>query len=90
MSADEACIDAAKSRFRPIILTAITTFLGVAPITFETSVQAQFLIPMSASLGFGVLVGTGLLILVIPALAIVYTRAKNAIRRQFEAMAAPA
>ncbi|MDG2004027.1 MAG: efflux RND transporter permease subunit, partial [Novosphingobium sp.] len=57
MKREEAIVEAAKSRFRPIILTAITTFLGVAPITFETSLQAQFLIPMSASLGFGVLFG---------------------------------
>ncbi|MEL7519554.1 MAG: hypothetical protein AAFN48_11450, partial [Pseudomonadota bacterium] len=53
------------------------TFLGVAPITFETSRQAQFLIPMAASLGFGVLIGTALLMLVIPALAIVHFRARR-------------
>jgi len=81
MEPDEAVIDAAKSRFRPIMLTAITTFLGVAPITFETSLQAQFLIPMSASLGFGVLFGTALLILLIPALAIIQMRAVARIDR---------
>ena len=81
MTHNDAVIDAAKSRFRPIILTAITTFLGVAPITFETSIQAQFLIPMSASLGFGVLIGTALLILVIPALAIVHLRTVALIER---------
>ncbi|NQX95708.1 MAG: hypothetical protein HRT64_12460, partial [Erythrobacter sp.] len=58
---------------------AFTTFLGVAPITFETSRQAQFLIPMAASLGFGVLIGTALLMLVIPALAIVHFRARRAV-----------
>ncbi|VVT20712.1 efflux RND transporter permease subunit [Erythrobacter sp. EC-HK427] len=77
MPPEEAMVDAAKTRFRPIMLTAITTFLGVAPITFETSVQAQFLIPMSASLGFGVLFGTALLMLVIPSLAIIHMRAKK-------------
>lgn len=81
MEPDEAVIDAAKSRFRPIMLTAITTFLGVAPITFETSLQAQFLIPMSASLGFGVLFGTALLILLIPALATIQMRATARIQR---------
>lgn len=80
MSPKEAVIDAAKSRFRPIMLTAITTFLGVAPITFETSRQAQFLIPMSASLGFGVLVGTALLMLVVPALAILHMQIKAKLR----------
>jgi len=79
MKEDEAIVDAAKSRFRPIMLTAFTTFLGVAPITFETSRQAQFLIPMAASLGFGVLIGTALLMLVIPALAIVHFRGRRAL-----------
>jgi len=79
MGEDEAIVDAAKSRFRPIMLTALTTFLGVAPITFETSKQAQFLIPMSASLGFGVLIGTALLMFVIPALAILHERARRGI-----------
>ena len=77
MPPEEAMIAAAKTRFRPIMLTAVTTFLGVAPITFETSLQAQFLIPMSASLGFGVLIGTSLLMLIIPALAIIHMRAKK-------------
>lgn len=83
MSPDEAIIDAAKSRFRPVMLTAITTFLGVAPITFETSIQAQFLIPMSASLGFGVLVGTVLLIVVTPAIAVIHSRTSNWVRQRF-------
>ncbi len=75
MEPEEAIIDAAKSRFRPIVLTAITTFLGVAPITFETNLQAQFLIPMSASLGFGILFATAMQQLLIPALAIIQMRA---------------
>ncbi len=75
MERKAAIIDAAKSRFRPVILTAITTFLGVAPITFETDLQAQFLIPMSASLGFGILFGTILQQLLVPALAILQMRA---------------
>ena len=75
MPREEAIIHAAKSRFRPIVLTAVTTFLGVAPITFETDLQAQFLIPMSASLGFGILFGTALQQLLIPALAMIQMRA---------------
>jgi len=78
-----AIIDSAKSRFRPIVLTSVTTFLGVAPITFETSLQAQFLIPMSASLGFGVLFGTVLLMLLIPALAMLQYRANERLKRRF-------
>lgn len=80
MAREEAIIDAAKSRFRPIILTAITTFLGVAPITFETNLQAQFLIPMSASLGFGILFGTAMQQLLIPALAIIQMRGVDAVQ----------
>jgi len=83
MDEDEAIIDAAASRFRPIMLTATTTFLGVAPITFETSRQAQFLIPMAATLGFGVLIGTMLLMLVIPSLAIVHHRARRAVGKLY-------
>jgi len=79
----EAAVDAAKTRFRPIMLTSLTTFLGVAPITFETSIQAQFLIPMSASLGFGVLFGAFILQLLIPALAVIENRAKARIKRYF-------
>jgi multidrug efflux pump subunit AcrB len=85
MSREDAIIDAAKSRFRPIILTAITTFLGVAPITFETDLQAQFLIPMSASLGFGILFGTLIQQLLIPALAILQMRAVDRFKRMFTA-----
>ncbi len=83
MDREEAIVDAAKTRFRPIILTGVTTFLGVAPITFETSLQAQFLIPMSASLGFGVLFGTVLLQLMIPALVMLQMRAGDRINRWF-------
>lgn len=78
-----AIIAAAKSRSRPIMLTSLTTFLGVAPITFETSLQAQFLIPMSASLGFGILFGTVLLMLLIPALVILQHRITAWIKRYF-------
>ncbi len=67
----ESVIDAAKTRFRPILLTSLTTFLGVAPITFERSLQAQFLIPMAAALAFGIVFATVILMLVVPALATV-------------------
>lgn len=80
MPIEEAIINGAKSRFRPIMLTSLTTFLGVAPITFETSLQAQFLIPMSASLGFGVLFGAFILQLLIPALALLEHRGKRKVQ----------
>ncbi|MCH7565033.1 MAG: efflux RND transporter permease subunit [Gemmatimonadetes bacterium] len=71
MPAREAIIHGAKSRFRPIMLTSLTTFLGVAPLVFERSLQAQFLIPMAASLAFGILFATVILMLLVPALATV-------------------
>jgi len=64
----EAIISAATRRFRPIILTSFTTFFGLMPMILETSVQAKFLIPMAISLGFGILFGTGIILLLIPAL----------------------
>ncbi|MDE2794194.1 MAG: efflux RND transporter permease subunit [Gemmatimonadota bacterium] len=74
MPGREAIIEGAKARFRPIFLTSITTFLGVAPLVFETSIQAQFLIPMAASLGFGILFATVVLMMIVPALAMVQYR----------------
>ncbi len=54
----EAAILAAASRFRPILLTSLTTVAGLLPMISETSMQAQFLIPMATSIAFGVLFGT--------------------------------
>lgn len=54
-------------RFRPILLTSMTTFLGLTPMIFETSLQARFLIPMAISLGFGVLFATFVILLMVPA-----------------------
>lgn len=68
-SAEQAIIDGAKSRFRPILLTAVTTFLGIFPLIVERSIQAQFLIPLAVSIGVGVLLGTVLLMVLTPALA---------------------
>ena len=78
MPGREAIIEGAKARFRPIFLTSITTFLGVAPLVFETSIQAQFLIPMAASLGFGILFATAVLMMIVPALAMVQHRVTGA------------
>ena len=66
--AAEAIIAGARERFRAIMLTSITTFLGVAPLVFETSTYAQHLVPLATSVGFGVLIATVLLMLVVPAL----------------------
>ncbi len=58
LSVKEAALEAAKSRFRPILLTTVTTVAGLLPLISETSMQAQFLIPMAVSLAFGVMFGT--------------------------------
>ncbi len=68
----EAAIRAARSRFRPIILTSATTFLGLAPIIFlEKSLQAQIVIPMAVSLGFGIIFATIITLLLIPTLYLI-------------------
>jgi multidrug efflux pump subunit AcrB len=64
----EALLQGGQDRFRPIILTSLTTFVGLMPIMAETSVQAQFLIPMVISLAFGVLFATGVTLLLVPCL----------------------
>ncbi|KLN59409.1 hypothetical protein WH96_18110 [Kiloniella spongiae] len=63
-----AILHGSISRFRPIVLTSLTTFLGLLPILFETSYQAQFVIPMAISLAFGVVLATFVTLLLIPSL----------------------
>jgi multidrug efflux pump subunit AcrB len=63
----EAIEQSGVARFRPILLTSLTTFAGLLPILFETSLQAQFLIPMAISLSFGVLFATFITLLLVPA-----------------------
>ncbi len=67
----EAAFEAGLARFRPIVLTTITTFAGLYPIILETSFQAQFLIPMAVALAFGVLFGTGFILMLFPVIIIV-------------------
>ncbi|MEM8586182.1 MAG: efflux RND transporter permease subunit, partial [Bacteroidota bacterium] len=63
-----------KSRFRPILLTSITTFAGLAPLLLEKSRQAQFLIPMAISVAFGLLAVTVILLVLLPALLVLLNR----------------
>ncbi len=65
-SISEAVIHAAVSRCRPILLTSLTTFVGLSPLMLNKSVQAQFLVPMAISLAFGVLFATAVTLLVVP------------------------
>ena len=71
MSKRDAIIRAGQRRFRPIVLTSLTTFLGLAPMILETSLQARFIIPMAISLGFGILFATVIILLLVPAVFLV-------------------
>jgi len=74
----EAVKHAAKTRFRAILLTSLTTFLGLAPIAiFETSLQAQLVVPMAASLAFGILFATVITLFLIPALYLILDDFQN-------------
>lgn len=64
-----AVIEGAKGRFRPILLTSVTTFMGFTPLILDRSIQAQFMMPFAASLGIGILITTFVLMLVVPAIS---------------------
>jgi multidrug efflux pump subunit AcrB len=76
----EAVAAAGARRFRPILLTSITTFFGLMPMILEPSVQARFLIPMAVSLGFGVMFATGITLLIVPSLYLAVEDVRNAVR----------
>jgi multidrug efflux pump subunit AcrB len=77
----EAIIAGTARRFRPVLLTSLTTFFGLAPMIFETSLQARFLIPMAISLGFGVLFVTLIVLLIVPCGYQIVYDVKNLARR---------
>jgi len=66
-----AVFNSGLARFRPIVLTTLTTFFGLMPMIFETSRQAKFLIPMAISLGFGIVFATGITLVMIPCLYLI-------------------
>jgi multidrug efflux pump subunit AcrB len=78
MSTNGAVMDAAKSRFRPILLTSITTVAGLLPIIMETSFQAQFLIPMAVSIAFGLIFGTIFVLFFFPMIILVHNDMRRA------------
>ena len=65
---EQAIVEAACQRLRAVILTSLTTIAGLTPLLFETSLQAQFLIPMAVSISFGLAFATMLVLLLVPAL----------------------
>lgn len=72
----EAVLTAGASRFRPVMLTSLTTFIGLMPLLFEQSTQAQFLIPMAVSLGFGILFATVITLILVPVNYLIVERIK--------------
>jgi multidrug efflux pump subunit AcrB len=77
--------DCATRRFRPIMLTTLTTFLGLTPMMLERSLQAQFLIPMAISLAFGVMFATMITLFLVPSLYMILEDMKNKISAKTQA-----
>jgi predicted RND superfamily exporter protein len=73
----EAILRSGVARFRPIVLTSLTTFVGLLPLILDNSIQAQFLIPMAVSLGFGILFSTAVTLLLIPCLYLAFEDGKS-------------
>ncbi len=70
----EALIESGERRFRPIMLTSMTTIAGLIPLMMEKSFQAQLLIPMATSLAFGLMLGTSLILLLVPTFYMLYAK----------------
>jgi multidrug efflux pump subunit AcrB len=79
----EAALAAGARRFRPIILTSLTTFAGLVPLLMDQSLQAQFLIPMAVSLGYGILFATGITLFLIPCALLVADDIGRFLKRLF-------
>ncbi|MEM9057593.1 MAG: efflux RND transporter permease subunit, partial [Pseudomonadota bacterium] len=83
-----AVVGAIRRRFRPILLTTLTTFIGLLPMITETSMQAQFLIPMALSLAFGILFAALVMLALVPALLMLGRRGRAAAAVEAEPVAA--
>ncbi|MCF2858241.1 efflux RND transporter permease subunit [Pseudoalteromonas sp. SMS1] len=73
----DAVLTAGAARFRPVMLTSITTFFGLMPLLFEQETQAQFLIPMAVSLGFGIVFATFITLLLVPVNYLIVDKAQS-------------
>ena len=80
----QAAAEGPMRRFRPVVLTSLTTFCGLAPMIFEKSVQARFMIPMALSLGFGILYTTLIALIVVPSLYLIVERMKLRVTGRLE------
>lgn len=77
----DAAVNAGTQRFRAIVLTSLTTFMGLMPIVFERSLQAQVVIPMAISLAFGILFATVITLLLVPAMYMILDDIKGLFRK---------
>lgn len=84
---DAAC-EAGTARFRPILLTSMTTFVGLMPMVLETDIQARFLIPMAVSLSFGILFATIITLILVPCVYLMLEDAGNRLRQNRETLPA--
>ncbi len=75
--------EAGSNRFRPILLTSLTTFFGLAPLMIERSMQAAFLVPMAVSLAFGVLFATFITLILVPVSYLILDDVQRTLRRMF-------
>ena len=77
----DAVLTAGAQRFRPVMLTSLTTFAGLTPLLLEQSTQAEFLKPMAISLGFGIVFATLITLLVVPVNYVIYETTKKFLRK---------
>lgn len=79
----QAALEAGGRRFRPILLTSVTTFAGLMPMVLETDVQARFLIPMAVSLGYGVMFATFITLILVPGIYLILDDLKHLFAKIF-------
>ncbi|WCE31567.1 efflux RND transporter permease subunit [Vibrio sp. SCSIO 43137] len=92
LSLHDAIVEACTGRLRAVVLTSVTTFAGLVPLLSETSLQAQFLIPAAASLGYGILFASVITLILTPSLLLIQCEIKalpSKIRAKFSAKTAP-
>ena len=77
MPLDEALLESGRRRFRPVMLTSITTIAALIPILAERNTQAQVIIPMAISISFGLVLGTFWILFLVPAIFSIYARLRG-------------
>ena len=83
MEVKEAIVEACTSRLRAVLLTSVTTFAGLMPLLAETSLQAQFLKPAAASLGYGILFATTITLILVPSLLYINNEVQQLLKKLF-------